>query len=133
MSNCLVCQEKCVRSYCSLTCSNKSRYDKNKIKYALNPKRCLRCAEPIDYDKRFQNVYCGHSCSARTSNVKRARRKGMLSREERNIAQEFKRLEKFIEGKIAGRKTIRRWLIKTVGNKCFNEACSVIFPASART
>jgi len=49
----------------------------------------------------------------------------MLSREERNIAQEFKRLEKFIEGKIAGRKTIRRWLIKTVGNKCFNEACSV--------
>lgn len=125
MPNCLSCKKECLVSYCSLSCSNISRYYKNKAKYELNPKRCRKCEAPIHYDKRAYNVFCSHACSAKVSNVKRVRRKGMLSVSDRKIVQDAQRLQKFLDGNVKTRKTLRGWLIKINGNKCFNENCSV--------
>jgi len=71
------------------------------------------------------NVYCSNSCSAKISNVKRARRKGTLSVEDRKIVQDNQRRQRFLDGKILTRAAIRKWLIKLVGSKCFNENCFV--------
>jgi len=38
--------------------------------YNKNPKTCEQCGNTIEYDKR-ENTFCGHSCSATHTNLKR--------------------------------------------------------------
>ena len=40
--------------------------------YEENPKRCLCCNSIIPFSKRNSNIYCSHSCSAKSTNAKRA-------------------------------------------------------------
>jgi hypothetical protein len=68
MNVCPICDKDCHSSYCSLSCSNKDRPRKNEIQYLLNPKTCKRCAGPIPYKVRRQNVFCSSSCSALHNN-----------------------------------------------------------------
>jgi len=42
-------------------------------KYKSSPKLCLRCKEPLSYEKR-KNKYCSHSCAASTSNSERPKK-----------------------------------------------------------
>lgn len=39
--------------------------------YNLNPILCLQCNNPIDYEKKRSNKFCGKSCSATYFNLKR--------------------------------------------------------------
>lgn len=42
--------------------------------YNLNPKRCARCSNPLEYQKQHSNQFCSNSCSAQTHNAKRGAR-----------------------------------------------------------
>lgn len=112
MNECPICLSPTKYVYCSLSCSNKARYNKNLEKYLLNPKRCLRCLNPIDYDKRFDNIYCSHSCSATISNVNRKKVT------EKKLSKHSLKLLDFKQGLVSHRTTIRNLLIETVGNRC---------------
>ena len=74
MNICLVCGKDVLNFYCSLSCSNRSRFAKNEVKYNLNPISCRGCTGFVPYAKRFENVFCTHSCAA-TFNNKRKKRK----------------------------------------------------------
>ena len=52
--------------------SKELRLDRIK-KYNENPKLCLNCFKPIDYDKKY-NKFCSTSCSAYYNNIKRGAR-----------------------------------------------------------
>lgn len=39
--------------------------------YYRNPKRCLGCGEPISYEKKRDNKFCGRTCAARHNNIGR--------------------------------------------------------------
>lgn len=60
--------------YCSLSCStthqNQLILNKKLLEYAKNPKLCLCCNIPIDYEKR-NNKFCSQSCSAKYNNQAR--------------------------------------------------------------
>jgi hypothetical protein len=60
--------------FCSLSCGttfkNKSRLEKSKIIYKLNPVKCNHCQTEIIYEKR-KNKYCSASCSAKFTNSKK--------------------------------------------------------------
>lgn len=101
-------------TYCSLSCSNKSRLAKNRSKYDLNPKRCKQCETPIPYEKRHTNTYCTQSCAACSTNRRFPKRKP--AQKPPKIAEV--NLARFNEGLINNRNTIRRWLTKLVGNFC---------------
>lgn len=61
--------------FCSIGCGTKfqikQRLEKNKSEYYSNPKKCLVCNSTISYERRFENKFCGHSCSAKFNNQKR--------------------------------------------------------------
>lgn len=121
MKQCPVCGEPTKLTYCSLSCSNRGRVVKNEIKYNETPHRCLQCQMPIPYKKRHDNVYCSHSCAAKTNNEKRPRKEKIPKTREKY--QHIKTSEQFELGKITHRDTIRRILIRIRGNKC--EICNL--------
>jgi hypothetical protein len=55
----------------------KAKKQENIKKYLLAPKICIKesCSNVIPYEKRFENKYCGSSCSATCSNLKRTKSK----------------------------------------------------------
>lgn len=61
--------------FCSIGCGTKfqikQRLEKNKSEYYSNPKKCLGCNSIISYERRFENKFCGHSCSAKVTNTYR--------------------------------------------------------------
>lgn len=52
--------------------------EQRRQEYARAPRRCRRCGDPIQWRHR-ENVFCGHSCAASTTNAARTR-----SQESRN-------------------------------------------------
>ena len=47
------------------------------VRYATQPKLCLRCNKLISYAQR-KNRFCGHSCAANYSNARRGRKPRLL-------------------------------------------------------
>lgn len=43
---------------------------KRKAEYEKQPKLCVNCADPLDYDKK-RNKFCSKSCSAKYNNTGR--------------------------------------------------------------
>ena len=66
-------------------------------KYNENPKLCLCCSNPIDYDKKC-NKFCSNSCSATYSNIKR----GSRSEETKN------KISKGLTGRKISNETIKK-------------------------
>lgn len=115
MNNCIVCSKPCKTTYCSLSCSNVGRLPKNIAKYDLNPKRCPQCEAPIDYHKRFESVYCSHSCAASANNVTRLKKP---KKTKPNISKHTQTLERFEQGLIKFRSTLRSCLKHMFGENC---------------
>jgi hypothetical protein len=68
--------------FCSLSCSNFYRANeqrtKKKLEYNKNPKKCKNCSISLLFDKRM-NMYCSHSCSAKSTNCI-PRRRGPIAK-----------------------------------------------------
>lgn len=68
--------------FCSIGCGTKfqikQRLEKNKSEYYSNPKKCLVCNSIISYERRFENKFCGHSCSAKFTNTYRKRKLNII-------------------------------------------------------
>lgn len=43
--------------------------------YNKNPKRCLHCSNPIEYNKKSSNNFCSRSCSASYNNARKKKKK----------------------------------------------------------
>ena len=46
----------------------RKKTEQRKKNYENDPKLCSRCKKPLSYKQRY-NKYCGHSCSAKVSNL----------------------------------------------------------------
>ena len=61
------------QKYCCLTCANivgaKVSSEKTREKYESNPVLCKQCSDPIAFEKRYRNIFCGSSCAASYNNV----------------------------------------------------------------
>lgn len=105
-----------------------------KEKYELNPKKCESCNNNIPYEKKV-NKYCGHSCSAKVTNVKRAKFNKQCLNCDNNIqgrgkkycshscqkGYEFKQsFNEFMSGVNVNFniKTIRRIMLELYGHQC---------------
>ena len=118
--NCLECATECNYTYCSLSCSNRSRTAKNKTKYDLNPKLCKECVGPIKYEARARSIFCSHSCAATHHNRPRILPKKLRVKLE---VLKYMKDNEFLNGKIWKRDTLRKYLIKHYGNLC--SVCSI--------
>lgn len=115
MNHCEFCGKEAAKIYCSLSCSNKARTDKNEAKYMLNPKRCKSCGEPIAYVARFASIYCSRSCAAHENNkIPKRKKKVQVDK----LDWITKTLVIFQQGKLIHRRAIRKCLIATTGNFC---------------
>ncbi len=87
---------------------------KNRIDYSLNPKLCLYCSTPIEFECRLVNKFCNHSCRARFINP--------ISRNthcvDKGKLQKEKRLERFRCGEIHERPTLKKYLVAERGWSC---------------
>lgn len=101
------------KKYCSLSCSSKDRPSYNKVKYEKNPKLCLGCEQVIPYKKHWVNLFCSRSCAASVNNTKHPKK----TKKQRNKKQTT--MERFEQGFISKRDTLKKYLIKLHGNKCF--------------
>lgn len=72
---------------------------------------CINCGVGTNNKK-----FCGHSCRASFTNVRRCKKPIINKQELRNT----KLLQRFLDGKISQRVTLRKYLSKTVGYKCDN-------------
>ena len=45
------------------------RLAEKKSKYSSDPKRCIKCNEPIEYEKQSRNKFCSQSCAASYNNI----------------------------------------------------------------
>jgi len=115
MNSCLVCSRPATYQYCSLACSNTGRIVKNETKYKLNPKRCKQCGGALPYEKRHDYIFCSHSCSATYTNLKREHKK---KPQKENRSLHVQMMEKFLQGNLTERSSIRKALIKIKGNLC---------------
>lgn len=113
MNSCPICSRPAVYTYCSLSCSNRGRTDKNESKYSLNPKLCKVCSKPIPYNKRWTNTFCSNSCSAVLNNKLYPKRTKTPKPEKVDHC-----LIKFRAGKLIWRATIRRVISRTRGYFC---------------
>jgi hypothetical protein len=116
MNNCEFCGKETERTYCSLSCSNRSRTAKNETNYNLNPKRCQRCNGPIAYKARFESVYCSRSCAVSVNNKIPKRKKKIIVKT--TISHHDDALTRFPFGLVVNRSTLRRCLRETMGDFC---------------
>lgn len=106
--------------------------------YYKNPKMCIQCNKPIDYDKRFNNKFCGSSCAALYNNKNRKKDKFCLNCKKLLINkhskfcssqcftdwQYKKRVSLWLSGELSGlygesvSTYVRKYLIETRGEKC---------------
>ena len=68
MNKCLNCGKEVKNKYCNVSCQNSHRAKEIREKYYSNPKLCKYCGKIIEFENK-RNIYCSHSCSARTNNV----------------------------------------------------------------
>lgn len=90
---------------------------KLRAEYDLNPKLCLYCSTPIKFERRLVNKFCNHSCRASFINPLRA-----APKVDKGKAQKELRLEKFKQGLVAERSTLKKYLISERGWSC--ESCT---------
>jgi hypothetical protein len=57
----------------ALDATRRRQVETSWAKYRATDKRCLLCDKPIPYKNRHTHLFCGHSCSAQYSNVRRAK------------------------------------------------------------
>jgi len=108
--------------------------------YDLNPKLCRQCVGVIPYDRRRYNVFCSHSCNASYHNVRRHRivkkwyckncnkehigtlvdskTKKFCNHKCQSAMKLNNSIEKFKQGQISHRNTIKKCLIKIHEYKC---------------
>jgi len=108
--------------------------------YDLNPKLCRQCVGVIPYDRRRYNVFCSHYCRAIFYGSEKSKRLtkqwhcNSCGKAHHSVPHRTKRfcnhkcqsamklnnsIEKFKQGQISNRKTIKRCLTKLFGYKCF--------------
>jgi hypothetical protein len=121
--NCLKELETKNGKFCSLSCGSTFNGNIKKLKtiknYELNPKFCPTCKVLIPYEKRFINIYCSHSCAAKINNIGITRNK-KIQKQKEDRSHHVIAMKKFQVGEVATRLTLRKCLIKTIGNFCFN-------------
>jgi hypothetical protein len=129
--------------FCSLECSGKYESDRRDIRrihlYNENPKRCRHCDKTITYEHR-KNKYCNQSCSAKSNNPKHIRKRkheksckncsvthykvGPFCGHACSVRYKRNEIDRYIiDGNAIGHVTIKKFLIKTHGNKC--EMCGI--------
>jgi len=108
--------------------------------YRKNPKQCLNCKVTIPYELRATNIYCSHSCRAKTVNKTRNRKDAKKKKHCLNCnvltnnpkfcsttcSAQFKKfnIEDWIQGKVSGTivsgcsLAIRNYLIQLSNNQC---------------
>lgn len=115
--------------------TSKLKAEQKKKDYEEKPKLCKLCNTAIPYDRR-QNQFCGHSCSAKASNSKRAIKAKCLNCGEsirkngkycsvqcQQGLKNKKVVENWLNGGNASTKTgcsatIRKFLLEQCNNKC---------------
>ncbi len=86
---------------------------KNRNEYDLNPKLCLYCSTPIKFECRLVNKFCNHSCRARFINPIKS-----TTKIDRGKIQKEQRLERFKQGLITERPTLKKHLVAERGWSC---------------
>lgn len=117
MNNCEFCGKEAIKTYCSLSCSNRARTAKNETRYNLDPKRCNSCNGPIAYKARFESVYCSRSCAAHETN-KVPKRKKKITKKLIRTDWITTNLTLFNLGLLSHRRALRKCLLHTKGNQC---------------
>jgi hypothetical protein len=120
MNQCLVCKSDAVSTYCSLSCSNRARPAKNRLRYYSNPKPCRVCCNPLPYEKRFYNVFCSSACAATYNNKIRVRKRKPKPPPKPTSAE--RSTSRFLAGETSTRAGARHALIRLRGDKC--QECS---------
>lgn len=71
MNKCLNCGKPVHNKYCNVSCQNqyqsKQKLIKKQVEYNNNPKCCLNCGKPLDWDHR-NGKFCNSSCAASYNN-----------------------------------------------------------------
>jgi hypothetical protein len=136
--------------FCSLSCGSKygvtdrlgrrmKLYEDAIQTYAKNPTRCITCNSSFPYKKR-KDKFCNHTCSAKSTNVTRIRKRkhekpckncsvvhykvGPFCKHACSVEYRCNETEKAIsEGQVVGPVPLKKYLIKTRGHKC--EMCDI--------
>jgi hypothetical protein len=102
---------------------------KDKEQYYLAPKLCKHCNNPHEYDKR-KNKFCSSSCATTFNNLLKGKSKTnciscskeMVGKHKKycdNKCQNNYSLEEKVKNGEASTKTLKRYLLKNYGNKCW--------------
>ncbi len=84
-------------------------------KYLLNPNHCKMCDSILKYEKR-KYTYCSHFCAAKFYN----KEKGFPIKIKKTGGNRKKiMIERFNNGQISDRPTLKRYLIEFYSRKCF--------------
>jgi len=117
----------------------KIRKDKKIKEYNKDPKLCRQCTAPIAYDKRWYNVFCSHHCRAIFYGSEKSKRLTKqwhcksCHKEHHSVPFKTKRfcnmrcfndtklsksMQRFHQGLISERNTIKSCLTRLFGYKC---------------
>jgi len=69
MRNGLSCSEAGKLGWIASRSTHQKKKKERLEKYYANPKRCKQCNKPISYEKRYEKVFCDHSCAAIFNNA----------------------------------------------------------------